>query len=380
MDAFYASVEQLDDPRLRGKPVLVGGDSPRAVVAAASYEARRFGVYSAMPMGQAKRRCPHAVIVPVRMARYMEVSREVFSVFRNYTPLVEGLSIDEAFVDVTASGALFGNGATIASRIKLDVFESTGLRVSAGVSTSKFVSKIASDLEKPDGLVVVPPGTEREFLASLPVERMWGVGKVAAEKVHRLGIRSFRDLQQANVPLLERSLGTWGAEIVRLAHGIDSREVVSHRAPKSIGAEETFDVDLTRVQKVRARLLSQSARVADRMERQGYVGFVVATKLKYADFTVKTRQLRVPTPIRDTDSIYDAACALLERFPRNPLGVRLTGVSVSELHHHAPMGELFVDARREKRDRVQATVSALRDRFGESGVTRATLLTRQGKR
>src|SRR5690606_17777249 len=240
MDAFFASVEQRDDPRLRGKPVVVGGASRRGVVAAASYEAREFGVRSAMPMAEALRRCPRLIVVPPRGDRYGEVSARVFDVFHAYTPLVEGLSIDEAFLDVTASRSLFGDGPTIARRIKQDVLDATGLTCSAGVAPCKFVAKIASDMEKPNGLTVVA-GDVAAFLAPLPIERMWGIGPKTAPTLRRLGYATLGDLARADPAALERALGSWGPEVRELARGNDPRDVVPDREAKSIGAECTYD-------------------------------------------------------------------------------------------------------------------------------------------
>jgi DNA polymerase-4 len=233
MDAFYASVEQNDDPKLRGKPVIVGGPSRRGVVTAASYEARPFGVHSAMPMAEAQRLCPQAIVVPPRMARYAEVSGIVFEIFGRFTPLVEGLSLDEAFLDVTHSQSLFGDGATIARRIKDAVRRETGLVASAGVASSKFVAKVASDLRKPDALVVVPDGEEAAFLAPLVIERMWGVGKKTAPRLHAEGLRLIGDLARADPMRLEQLLGSWGREVHRLARGEDDRDVVPDVAPNS---------------------------------------------------------------------------------------------------------------------------------------------------
>lgn len=379
MDAFYASVEQRDDPALRGKPVLVGGASRRGVVAAASYEARRFGARSAMPMVEALRRCPDAIVVHPRMGRYAEVSDRVFSIFERYTPLVEPLSLDEAFLDVTASRALFGDGVAIARAIKHAVRDELELTVSVGVATSKFVAKIASDLRKPDGLVVAPAGEEAAFLAPLPVGRMWGVGAKAEARLQPAGIRTIGDLARASVARLESLLGSWGAEVQQLARGLDDRPVIPDREAQSIGAEETFEEDLTEREDLEAELLTQSARVARRLNKAGISGRVVVVKLKYADFTLKSRRASLPEPVCDTDSIYDAARAQLDRFDLAGRRVRLTGVSVTDLVQGPPPRLLFEDARVEKRRRVQQAVDAIADRFGASGVTRASILAKQSK-
>jgi DNA polymerase-4 len=376
MDAFYAAVEQLDEPSLRGKPVLVGGLG-RSVVLAASYEARPSGARSAMPMVEARRRCPEAIVVPPRHARYAEISRRVFEVFRRYTPLVEGLSVDEAFLDVTGSRSLFGDGATIAARIKADIRAEIGLTASAGVAPVKFVAKIASDLRKPDGLVVVGPDEVEAFLAPLPVERMWGVGPKTAARVRAAGLATIGDLARAEEAVLGRLLGSWGSHVGDLARGVDPREVVVGGEAKSIGSEETFERDLRTAAEIEPQLLAQAGRVAGRLVAEALSARVVTVKVKYADFKIKTRQKRLDASADDTDSIYEAARELLARFPGLTRGVRLTGVSVSGLVPGPPERTLFPEARREKRHKLEQTVAALRDRFGPAGVTRATLLGKE---
>ncbi len=373
MDAFYASVEQHDDPSIRGKPVIVGGPSRRGVVTAASYEARPFGVRSVMSMGEALRRCPHAIVVPNRHERYAEVSHAVFAIFRRFTPLVEGLSLDEAFLDVTASQSLFGDGEAIARRIKDAIFDETGLRASAGVAPSKFVAKIASDLRKPDALVVVREEEVRSFLDVLPIERMWGIGQKSAPQVRAAGFTTLGDLARATDDRLTRVFGSWGPEVGRLARGEDPREVDPDREAKSIGAEETFEHDLRDRVALERALLSQAVRVAERLFSNGLAAKGVTVKLKYADFTLKTRALRLKEPAFDTDTIYAAARELLTRFELGR-GVRLTGISMS---HLVPIDEtrlLFPDARVEKSKKLEAVAAALKDRFGESGIKRAVLL------
>jgi DNA polymerase-4 len=369
LDAFFASVEQLDDPSLRGRPVLVGGPSRRGVVAAASYEARAFGVHSAMPMMQALERCPHAVVVPGRRDRYTELSGRVFDVFRRYTPLVEGLSIDEAFLDVTASRSLFGEGEAIARRVKDEVRGETGLTASAGVAPCKFVAKIASDLKKPDGLVVVS-GDLAAFLAPLPVERMWGVGAKTAPKLRALGLRTLGDLARADAGMLERTLGSWGADVARLARGEDDRAVDPDGEAKSIGSESTYERDLTRRADVARTLLDHAEHVARRMVKEGLFARIVVVKLKYADFTLLTRRVTLPEPVADTQSIYRSAAALLERFPPGP--VRLSGVAVAGLSAE-PGLSLFPDRAAARRHTLEEVLAKVEGKLGEK-VTRATLL------
>ncbi|MAQ14012.1 MAG: DNA polymerase IV [Sandaracinus sp.] len=374
MDAFYASVEQRDDPALRGKPVIVGGRSRRGVVAAASYEVRRFGVRSAMSMVEALARCPDAIVVSPRMRHYADVSAGVFAVFHRFTPLVEGLSFDEAFLDVTGSRRLFGDGVAIARQIKAAIRDELDLTASAGVAPSKFVAKVASDLDKPDGLVVVAPEGVEEFLAPLPVERMWGVGKKAALQLHGHGFHTLGDLARTDPGHLEALLGSWGRSIHALARGDDSRPVIPDRDAKSIGAEETFEGDLHTVEELERPLLHQAGRVAARLSQNGLRAGCITVKLKYRDHTSKTRQLKLPEPVADTDSIYDAARSLLPRFPSIARGIRLTGVSASDLHEGPAAPTLFPDERRAKRERIEALTGELRERFGAAGVKRGRLV------
>jgi len=376
MDAFYASVEQRDDPRLCGRPVIVGGPSRRGVVLAASYEVRRFGVRSAMPMAEALRRAPQAVVVAPRHDRYAQVSDEAFAVFRRYTPLVEPLSLDEAFLDVTASRALFGDGEAIARAIKRDVRGELGLTASAGVAPCKFVAKVASDLRKPDGLVVVAPGAEAAFLAPLPVERMWGVGPKTAPRMRRLGYETLGDLARADAAVLERELGSWGTEVSRLARGEDGRAVVPDSLARSIGAEQTYDEDLVGADAIAPTLLQHAGRVAQRLVRSGLSARTVALKIKYSDFTLRTRRTTLPEPVQDTDTLHRAALDLLSRVPLADRSVRLTGLSVSGIME-APSPTLFPDARAEKRRVLEQVAADIAERFGdERAVMRATLLNR----
>jgi DNA polymerase-4 len=327
MDAFFASVEQLDDPALRGRPVLVGARSRRGVVAAASYEARPSGVRSAMSMVEALRRCPNAIVVPPRRSRYLELSRAVFEIFRRYTPLVEGLSVDEAFLDVSGSRSLFGEGPQIARAIKEGIWSEIGLTGSAGVAPNKFVAKIASDLDKPDGLTVVQAGSAADFLAPLPLERMWRVGPKARLKLRHAGLRTIGDLARLDVETLEHLLGSWGPIARELARGHDERPVVVGAPPKSLGTESTFEHDLSTREALLKPILRQSMQVADRLVDKGLWAEVITLKIKYGDHRIRTRQMRLPRAVSDTDAIFAAASSLLDRFDDLESGVRLTGVS-----------------------------------------------------
>jgi len=376
MDAFFASVHQRDDPSLRGKPVLVGGRSKRSVVAAASYEARPFGCRSAMPMGEALRLCPHAIVVEPSRGKYEEASREVFDVFRRYTPLVEGLSIDEAFLDVSASRALFGDGVTIARKIKDDVRRDTKLTASAGVAPCKFVAKVASDLEKPDGLVVVPKERARAFLAPLPIERMWGIGPKTAPHLRALGYATLGDLAGAHAHDLERDLGVWGEQVRMLARGEDPREVEPYGVAKSIGSEETFEHDLTTREQVSRALLDQSARVAQRLLAEGYSASTVVVKVKYADFTLRTRQVPLGEPVCDTTSIHRAAMTTLDRFGLDDglFRVRLTGIAAAGLAEGPPPKLLFDDGARTRGHKIESVAAAIAEKFEGLALRRATQL------
>jgi DNA polymerase-4 len=377
MDAFYASVEQRDDPALRGKPVIVGGRSRRGVVLAASYEVRPFGVRSAMPMAEALRRAPHAIVVPPRRDAYAQASEAAFAVFHRYTPLVEPLSLDEAFLDVTGSQSLFGDGETIARAIKETVKGELSLTASAGVAPSKFVAKIASDLRKPDGLVVVRPDEVASFLRPLPIERMWGVGPKTAPKMRELGLQTLGDLADASEEKLERLLGSWGSQAGRLARGEDERDVVPDGTARSIGAEETYEEDLVGVEAIGATLLDHASRVARRLVRAELRARTVVVKIKYADFSIRSRSLTLPEAVQDTDAIHRAALECLSRVPLQQRRVRLTGVSVSGIEAGPAAPTLFRDAAADKRRALEQVTTRIADRFQDEGaVTRASLVRR----
>jgi DNA polymerase-4 len=338
---------------------------------------RPFGVRSAMSMVEALRLAPHAIVVPGRHWRYGEVSESVFAIFRRFTPLVEGLSLDEAFLDVTASQSLFGDAPTIARRIKDAIWNELGLKASAGVAPSKFVAKIASDLRKPDALVVVKEDEVQAFLAALPIERMWGIGHKSAPRMHVAGFHTLGDLANADDAILERLFGTWGAEMKRLSRGDDPREVDPNRDAKSIGSEETFEHDLTRRVDLERALLSQSSRVASRLFGEGLACRGVTVKLKYSDFTIKTRAQALPEAIVGTTSVYEVARSLLDRFDLTRR-VRLTGVAATRLCAIEETRTLFPDEKKEKDKKLEAVSAALRDRFGGDMIRRAALLDGSG--
>jgi len=373
MDAFFASVEQRDDPSLRGRPLAVGGASRRGVVAAASYEARRFGIRSAMPTAQARQLCPQLIVIAPRHGHYSEVSRHVFAIFRRFTPLVEGLSLDEAFLDVSGSHALFGDGERIAQAIRQAIASELHLTASAGVAPCKFVAKIASDMNKPDGLYVVGDDVAG-FLAPLPIERMWGVGKVAAARLREAGYRRIGDLAAADTRALQDLLGSWGIEVGQLARGIDPRPVVAGRAAKSIGEERTLERDIRSGAEVEHELLRHCAAVAGRLTDAGLWAQVVRIKIKYADFQLITRQRRLNAPCFDTDSLYGVARELSAQLLPHPKGIRLVGVAAAELGSGPLQQSLFADPGQERRGRVQRVTQELQARFGAHGIGRASLL------
>jgi len=381
LDAFYASVEQLDDPSLRGRPVIVGGPARRGVVCAASYEARRFGVRSAMPTAEARRRCPDGVFLPPRFERYGELSERVFGIYRSYTPLVEPLSLDEAFLDVTRSRSLHGGGRDIALAIKREVRAGTGLTVSAGIAECKMAAKIASDLGKPDGLVEVPEGGVAAFLAPLPIARLWGVGKVTEAALRGLGVATIGDLARFPEAVLAVRFGSHGRHMKALALGDDPRPVVPDEEAKSVGAEDTFEEDLQGEAALLPHLLAQSGKVARRLREAGWRGRTVTLKLKYADFTLVTRRCTLPAATDDGAAIFGAVRADLRRADLSR-PVRLTGVSVSGFGEDEPREQLGLfepaPGRGEaKRDRLNAALDDLAERFGDDAVRPATLADRK---
>jgi DNA polymerase-4 len=379
MDAFYPAVEVLDNPELKGKPVIVGGSKERGVVASASYEARKFGVHSAQPIAKAMRLCPKGIFLPVRMSRYKEVSERIFEIFYRFTPLVEPLSIDEAFLDVTGSTRLFGHPVDIAKKIKQMVFNEIGLTVSAGVAPSKFIAKIASDMEKPDGLTVVPPDRIREFLDPLPIKKMWGVGKVTQNALARLNIRTFKELSQMPVKVLEQKFGKYGIKMHQLSMGIDEREVVPEHDAKSVGHEETFLRDIIDANEAKKELLSLANRVSRRMRRNSVTGKTITLKVKYNDFVQITRSKTLPKPTQDGREIYSTACSLLEKTEVGKRPVRLLGISLSQLTIIGPEDQLTLFDQNEtskKRKDLNKALDSLYEKHGDKSIRPGTLFTK----
>ena len=373
MDAFYASVEQRDQPELAGKAVVVGGGSKRGVVAAASYEARRYGIRSAMPMVEALRRCPGLHRVRPRMSHYKSVSNQIFAIFREFTPLVEGLSLDEAFLDVTASVTLLGSPENIAAAIKKTIREQTQLTASVGVAENKLVAKIASDLDKPDGLAIVRPADYEQTLDPLPARVIPGIGRETGARLDAAGIRTIRDLRNAPDRVLEPIFGRFTQKTRDRASGVDDRPVVASREDKSISAEETYDDDLSSPDSMDRELLRLAERTATRLRKQALAAGTVQVKIRKADFTTFTRQRSVRPPSNTTDQIFAVARELLHTWlAQNPgARIRLLGVGGSKLVP-ARQPDLFASV--DAQPAVDRTVDEIRERFGSASLGRARTL------
>ncbi|HUJ66267.1 MAG TPA: DNA polymerase IV [Acidimicrobiales bacterium] len=400
MDAFYASVEVVDDPDLSGKPVVVGGTGPRGVVASCSYEARAYGVRSAMPSSQARRLCPQAVFLAGRFDRYAEVSRQIHAVFERYTPVVEGISLDEAFLDVTGSLRLFGSVSDIAAGIRAEIRSGLGLGCSVGVAPVKFLAKLASEAAKPKaslrgvvagpGVVVIEPGDELHFLHPLPIEALWGVGPATATRLRRLGVTTVGELALVPIAVLEKALGRAnGAHLARLARGLDDRPVQPDREVKSVSHEETYPVDRYEPGELHVEVVRMADSVASRMRRAGLVGRTVTLKVRYGDFSTRTRSRTSPALLAEGTAIASLASELLREVDVSA-GVRLLGVGVSNLSQveagSAEQMSLDLDSAapaepsdrprpaRGGREEAAAAVEAVRDRFGSAAVGPAVLL------
>ncbi|MDD5558414.1 DNA polymerase IV [Candidatus Methylomirabilis sp.] len=382
MDAFYASVEQRDHPVYRGRPVIVGADPKsgkgRGVVSAASYEARVFGIHSAMPISQAYRRCPEGVFLPVRMSRYRAVSVQIFQIFARYTDLVEPLSLDEAFLDVTGSLRLFGPAEIIGRRIQAEIRAGTGLGASVGIAANKFVAKVASDLRKPNGFVIVPPGQEAGFLQGLPIERLWGVGPKTAGRLRRMGCMTIGEVAARSQMELAATFGQLGAHLWELAQGIDTREVIPEESAQSVGAETTFAEDTADPVRIRQTLLALSERVARRLRVDALQAGVLTLKLRDETFRTQTRSVSLSEPTDQSQDLYWTAMMLLERLPSSGRKVRLLGVTASKLSDRAGSGQqlsLELDPAGAKQRRLTEAVDRIQARFGKKAIRPASLLS-----
>ncbi len=378
MDAFYASVEQLDHPEYKNKPVIVGADpkggNGRGVVAACSYEARRFGVRSALPISRAWKLCPEGVYVRPRMDRYVEVSRQVMEVFRKYTDLVEPLSIDEAFLDITGSVALLGPAEKIAAAIKKDIKETTGLNASVGLAPNKFLAKIASDLKKPNAFVVVMESEIETFLRDLPISRLWGVGPKTEQRLRELGFKTIGDVAAASRESLVRSLGSLGEHLFQLSHGKDDREVEPNWEPKSVGSETTFGQDTADRELLMATILELADHVAERLRKDGYRARKVTLKLRYSDFETHTKQQSLKKAIVTGEEIAKVARGLFATFPMKKK-IRLIGVSAGELlGHEGDPQQLQLFGETSNKEKLSQTMDELKKKFGAEAVRRGSHL------
>ncbi len=378
MDAFYASVEQRDRPELGGRPVIVGGLSGRGVVCAASYEARPFGVHSAMPMATAKRLCPHAVFLPVRMKHYAEVSHEIRKIFVSFTPLVEPLSLDEAFLDVHGCEELFGLAPQIARQLKARIQAETGLTASVGVAPNKFLAKLASDHGKPDGLVVVTSDGVSAFLKPLPVGRIWGVGAKAEKRLHALGIDTIGQFAALPEQLLVDHFGDLGRHVWRLAHGEDDRRVIPDREAKSISTETTFAQDIDDPETLRMWLRDLTDQLASRLRQAAIQARTVELKIRSADFKTRHRAQALPQPTNLTDLLWRTAQEVFQRsLAPDLLPVRLLGVGGTRLIRDAAVQrDLFDAGQRERQQSLDKTIDAIRGQFGTEALRRASRLDR----
>lgn len=373
MDAFFASVEQRDRPELAGLPVLVGGDGPRGVVAAASYEARKFGCHSAQPTAVAKRLCPQAVVVSGRHGRYREVSEQVFAVFDDFTPIVQPLSIDEAFLDMTGTEPLLGKPEAVARRIKQRITRETGLTASVGIAPNKFLAKLASDMDKPDGLTIIPPDRIQQILDPLPIGAIWGIGPAAEKKLARLGVSTIADLRALDEAVLAARLGSLGRQIHRLARGIDDRPVVPDGRAKSIGHESTFAHDIDNPDQVRRVLLGHVEQVARRLRKHGRRARTITLKVRYGDFETITRARTLAEPTNVTDDLWQATLGLYEHWMEHEgfRPVRLIGMTTSHLERDdGSQLDLFQSETDSKRHAIDEATDAVVKKFGKGAIRR----------
>ena len=373
MDAFYASVEQLDNPGLMDKPVIVGGDpKKRSVVSAASYEARKFGVHSAMPMSQAIRLCPDAIVLPVRMERYAALSQQIHAIFEQFTPQIEPISLDEAFLDVTESLRLFGSAEKIGRAIKDQIREHLGLVASVGIAANKFLAKLASDLDKPDGFVVITEENKLQILDPLPVSRIWGVGKVTEKTLKSKGINTIRQLRETPPEILKSIFGDQTPHVIRLAQGVDNREVESNREAKSISSEQTFATDITDKDILLEVLLSQVEDVAQRLRLNDLDAKTITLKLRYEDFRTITRSSTFVQPTNTTKTLWQEAEQVFLKWHKKSAGaLRLLGFGASGLRHAgSSQRQLFEEPEQEKQKRLDEAFDKIRNKFGHDALRR----------
>ncbi|MGD9054805.1 MAG: DNA polymerase IV [Desulfobacterales bacterium] len=376
MDAFYASVEKLDDPRLKHKCVIVGGTSNRGVVSAACYEARRFGVHSAMPIYQAKQKCPHGVFVPPRMGRYKEVSKKVMALLKEFSPLVEPVSIDEAYMDITGCQRLFGEPQEIAREIKRRIYESVHLTCSIGVAPNKFLAKIASDLEKPDGLILIMPEQVPQFIESLPIKKVPGVGKKMVRQLEVLGIRTLGDVQRLPEQSLLKHLGKFGKRLRALSAGSDDSAVTPYAPHKSISSERTLAADTRDIKLLKRYLLSQSAEVARQLRQAGVRARTIVIKIKNADFKMVTRRTTIAVPTQSSETIYKHAAQLIDDF-KITQKIRLIGVGTTGFSAVTASAQMGLFDQQEKPndnwEKVDKALDSISQKFGKDVIGRASI-------
>jgi DNA polymerase IV len=371
MDAFFAAVEQADNPEYQGKPVMVGG-AERGVVCAASYEARRYGVHSAMPVFQAKKLCPHGLFLPVRMSRYKEISRKVMEILSNVSPLVEQLSIDEAFVDISGTEAIFGPARSLAIHVKAAVREATALSCSVGIAPNKFLAKIASDLNKPDGLTIIEPEDIPSFLQSLPARKIPGVGKRTAEELRNLGVINVSDILRLPLPFWNKKFGKWGVRLYEKAQGIDNSPVEPYSDPKSISAEETFSHDVNSMADLEKMLMSQAEEVGRDLRKSGLQGRTVTLKVKFSDFKTVTRSRTLPEPVDSTQILFNIGQQLL-RDMKLPRDVRLIGIGISNFSSGFKQLKISSAQVTAKQQDVDRALDSIQKKFGDKAIKRGRL-------
>ena len=380
MDAFYASVEQRDHPEYRGKPVIVGGIGRRGVVATASYEARKFGVHSALPMETARRRCPQGIFIAGDHEKYAAVSAQIMAILHDFSPLVEPLSLDEAFLDLSGMELLFDSPVSIAKEIKRRVFDELQLTISAGLAPNKFLAKMASDLQKPNGLVIVEHGSEQDFLQGLPIEKLWGVGEVTAKSLRAGGIFTIGQLAQLPESALKPFFGQASNVVYHLVRGEDDRPVIPQHEAKSIGAEETFPLNLTDTDDMRTMLTALADRVGSRLRQEKLAAWTITLKLRYGNFQTVTRQRKLANPTQADEIIYRTAWELLVQQPNLSAGIRLLGVSASHFEPADRSAVALFDDREEKGRHISSVMDRMREKFGPAALVPGRLATMKNQR
>ncbi len=379
MDAFYAAVEQLDHPEYRGKPVVVGADpkagTGRGVVSTASYEARKYGIHSAMPISQAYRRCPQAIFVYPRFERYTAISRQVMNILKDFSPQLAQISIDEAFIEITQTANFHGGGKPLAEKLKARIKNETGLTASVGMASNMFIAKVASDLQKPDGLTICAAGQEKAFLAPLPIKKLWGVGPKTEAHLQKMGFATIGQLAQCSQKMLAERLGKWGAHLWELANGIDDRPVEDWGPRKSISQEHTYDQDVADPQIVEQTIWRIADGLSADMRRADLKGQVLTLKIRLEGFETFTRQRKLPEFTNDADTMRQLALELFRQFDRKGKKVRLIGIGMSHLNNvGGEQMELFTTTAQAQREKIAGVIDAVRAKFGEAAITRASLL------